>query len=86
MKKKLKKVTTIEDLATLMQGEFLVIHEKMDSGFQRVDERLDEMQQEMRELKRDVEDLKLRMVEVAYRFEVRELEKRIHKLELRLAK
>jgi hypothetical protein len=37
-------------------------------------------------VKQDIEDLKLRMVEVAYRFEVRELEKRIHKLELRLAK
>ncbi len=50
MKKKVKKITTIEDLATLMQSEFLVIrdqfagvHEKMDAGFQRVDERLDEM-------------------------------------------
>jgi uncharacterized protein YlzI (FlbEa/FlbD family) len=55
MKKKLKKVTTIEDLATLMQGEFLVIHEKfaevhekMDTGFRRIDEQLDEMRQEIK--------------------------------------
>jgi len=28
--KKIKKITTIEDLATLMQQEFLSIHEKID--------------------------------------------------------
>ncbi|EKE19351.1 MAG: hypothetical protein ACD_9C00044G0002 [uncultured bacterium] len=33
-----------------------------------------------------MEDLKLRMTEVAFKFEIRDLEKRVKKLELRLAK
>jgi predicted nucleic acid-binding Zn-ribbon protein len=100
MAKKLKKITTIEDLATLMQQEFLDIHEKVGDGFLRVESRLDKVEscldnvesrldtieQELRELKMDLEDMKLRYADVAFRFELREMEKRVQRLELKLAK
>lgn len=76
MKKKLKKITTIEDLATLMQNEFLVVHGKFDSvdarfdcidaRFDRVDERFDSLKEEVKEIRNDLENLKLRMVEVKW--------------------
>ena len=47
MKKKAKKIMIIEDLATLMQSEFLAMHEKMDAGFLSVDEQLNEIRQEI---------------------------------------
>ncbi len=47
MKKKAKKITTIENLATLMQSEFLAMYEKMDAGFLSVDEQLNEIRQEI---------------------------------------
>ena len=93
MVKKLQKITNIEDLATLMQGEFLTIYEKMDDGFtgvngrlDKVESRLDNIERELREIKMDLEDMKLRYADVAFRFELREMEKRIERLELGLAK
>jgi tetrahydromethanopterin S-methyltransferase subunit G len=48
MKKKQQKITTIDDLATLIQGEFLVIRDRFNSVDQRfdgIDQRLDGMDQ-----------------------------------------
>lgn len=70
---KKKKITTIEGLATLVQGEFLRVHK-----------RFDDLESEIKELRRDVDDLKLRMSEVAYHFEIREIEKRLDRLELKV--
>jgi predicted nucleic acid-binding Zn-ribbon protein len=104
MKKKQQKITTIEDLATLMQNEFLVIHEKfrevhekmdagfrdvykkMDTGFRSVNERLDSVEHEVKGLRMEFEDLKLRVDQTAYHFEIQGIEKRLRKLELRFAK
>lgn len=76
---KKKKITTIEDLAVLMQNEFLTMREEMDKGFS-------EIKQEIREIRSDIADLKLRMGETAHHFEFKELEKRVRRLEAKLAK
>jgi len=84
---KKKKITTIEDLAVLMQNEFLSIQERfdgVDGRFDQVDEQFDEMKEEIKELRRDIEDLKLRTGEMVFRFEIKEIEKRLRKLELKL--
>lgn len=83
---KQKKITTIEDFAALMQQEFLAIHSKMDKGFSGINKRFDRIEDDIKAVKRDMEDLKLRMTEVAFKFEMRDLEKRVKKLELRLAR
>ena len=61
---------TLDDLARLVTQN----HEETQKRFDNVDERLDK-------LEHGQEDIKLRLTEVAYKFEVRALEKRVAKLE-----
>lgn len=49
----------------------------MDQGFA-------ELHADIKELRRDIENPKLRMQEFAYRFEVRDLEKRLERVEAKL--
>ncbi len=67
-----KKISTIEDLARLTQRGF----EDVGKNFQHVERRLDNLEQGQ-------EDIKLRLDNVAYRFELQELEKRVKKLEFK---
>ena len=71
-----KKINTIEDLAILVQGEFLTTRKEMEFGFK-------ELKNEILEIKSDLEDLKLRMGEVAFRFEIGDMEKRLRRLEIK---
>ena len=71
-----KKINTIEDLAILVQGEFLTTRKEMEFGFK-------ELKNEILEIKSDLEDLKLRMGEVAFRFEISDMEKRLRRLEIK---
>jgi len=80
--KKIKKITTIEDLATLMQQEFLSIHEKIDH----LSVDMKSIKSEIKEFRTDPENLKLRIGKAAFRFEIKELEKRLKKLELQIGK
>ena len=80
-----KKITTIEDLAVLAQNEFSAIHEKMDVGFSAIHEKMDirfkEIKNEILEIKSDLEDLKLRMGNMVFRFEIQDVEKRLKRIE-----
>ena len=69
MKKTNKKIE-LEDLA-LMVGE----------GFSNVTERLDKVDSRLHNLEQGQEAIKLRLDNVAYRFEVKDFEKRIVRLE-----
>lgn len=51
MKKKQRKITTIEDLATLMQGEFLTIRERFDEMDQKFTDLRTELREEIGELR-----------------------------------
>ncbi|MBN2198018.1 hypothetical protein JW698_02400 [Candidatus Wolfebacteria bacterium] len=74
---KKKKITTIEDLATIVQREFLFIR----GEFATVNKKLEKMQNEILEIKSDINDLKLRMGKMVFGFEFRDIEKRVKKLE-----
>jgi polyhydroxyalkanoate synthesis regulator phasin len=67
---KKKKITIIEDLAVLVQNEFLAVNKKID-----------ELKNEVLEIKADLENIKLRMGEMVFRFEIQDIEKRLRKLE-----
>ena len=75
-KKQTKKTTTTDDLA-MMIGK----------GFEHVDKRLDSLEQEHKEMKRENalehDEIKTRLDNVAYRFELVELQKRVEILERR---
>jgi predicted nucleic acid-binding Zn-ribbon protein len=77
---KKKKIKTIEDLGMLVQQEFLTVNER----FSAVDKNLEKLRNEILELKSDVEDIKLRMGEVAFRFEIQDVERRLKKLEMKV--
>jgi len=73
MKKANKKIT-MNDLAAMIKNGFDETGEQMNAGFGKVDERLNTLEQ-------GHEDIKLRLDNVAYRFELVELQKRVDALE-----
>lgn len=73
-KKKSKKIDDkIDDLARMIQNEFVILNKKIES-----------LRNEILELRSDVDDIKLRMGNVAYRFEIRDIEKRLRRAETKL--
>ena len=85
---KKRKIKTIEDLGILVQQEFLTVNEKLkglkgevQQEFLTVNEKLKDLKNEILEIKSDIDDIKLRMGEMAFRFEIQDIEKRLKKLE-----
>lgn len=68
-----KKISTIEDLAIMLQDEFASFHKRFDS-----------LTDEILTIKIDIEHLKSTQANVAYRFEIEGLEKRLEKVEEKL--
>ena len=80
MVKKIKKNVTLDNLAGMVKR-----------GFDGVDKRLDENLKEHRtimakldNLENGVEEIKLKLDQVAYRFEVQELDRRLKRVEAKL--
>ena len=74
-----KKINTIEDLGILIQGEFL----NMDGQLKEIRADTKSLKLEIAELRNDINDIKLRMGEVAFRFEISDMEKRLRRLEIK---
>ncbi|MFH1956102.1 MAG: hypothetical protein ABIJ28_00420 [Patescibacteria group bacterium] len=73
MKKNNKNIDDkIDNLARMIQGEFVILNKKIES-----------LRNEILELRSDVDDIKLRMGNVAYRFEIRDIEKRLRRVEIK---
>ena len=79
MSKKNHKIT-IEDLAVITKKGF----DSVDKKFDAVDKSFKEVNENLKGLADGQERIELRLSNVAYRFEVVELEKRVEKLELKL--
>ncbi len=73
--KRNKKITN-EDLARMVQNGFDEMKGRVDKRFDKVESRLDVLEQGQ-------EDIKLKLDNVAYRFELEDLEKRVERLELK---
>ncbi|MFA6096740.1 MAG: hypothetical protein WC788_03890 [Candidatus Paceibacterota bacterium] len=80
-KKKSNKGTTTEELALMIGKGF----EHMDSRIDKIDNELEKVEMKLDNLEninmRDHEDIKMRLDNVAYRFELVALEKRVERLE-----
>jgi len=74
-----KKITTIEDLGILIQGEFL----NMDGQLKEIRVDIKSLKLEIAELRNDIDDIKLRMGEMVFRFEIGDMEKRLRRLEIK---
>ena len=55
--------------------------EQVDKRFEQVDKRFSEVESQLRAVKQDVESIRLRQDNVAYRFELNELQQRVMRLE-----
>ena len=73
MAKKIKKNITLDDLAGMVSR-----------GFDGVGERFDEVETGLKNLGNGVEEIKLKLDQVAYRLEVQELDRRIKRIEVKL--
>ena len=77
--KKIKKTkgVTIDMLAGMVKKGF----DHMDERFNQVDKRLDQHEKRFEDLEQGQEEIKLKLGDVAYRFELVELERRVNILE-----
>lgn len=71
---------TIEKLAGMVKAGF----DSVDKRFDEVDKRFDRVEKAIVTLAQGQEDIKLRLSNVAYRFELQELEQRVKRLEAKL--
>ncbi|MBU1159939.1 hypothetical protein KKD04_02015 [Patescibacteria group bacterium] len=62
----------IDDLARMIQGEFVILNKKIES-----------LRNEILELRSDIDDIKLRMGNMAFRFEIKDIERRLRKVEIK---
>lgn len=74
------KGTTLDDVAGMVQRGF----QEMNGRFGEVDKRLDGLEGRMGTLEKGQEEIKLRLDNVAYRFELVELQRRVEILEKRV--
>lgn len=68
---------TLNDLALMVKQGF----DAVDKRFESVDERFESIDNRLENLEKGQEEIKLRLDNVAYRFELLELEQRVHYLE-----
>jgi len=79
-----KKKISIDDLAVMINRGFEAVDKRfdeLDERFKAVDSRLDAVEKRLGLVETGQEDVKLRISEVAYRFELNQLEKRMEVLE-----
>ena len=69
-----KIATSLDDLARMVKEGFDEVHGTIKAGFDKVDNRLTDIE-------KGQEEIKLRLTNVAYRFELEELGKRVKALE-----
>jgi hypothetical protein len=72
---------TIDELASMVQQGFNEVSDKFEGLSSKVDKRFDEVDHRLSALERGQEDIKLRQDNMAYRFELDELKKRVDRLE-----
>ena len=78
-KSKLKKVT-LDTLAGMVKRGF----DGADKRFDKVDSRFDKIDSRLGNLEQGQDEIKVRLDNVAYRFEVEDLQRRVKKLEFKL--
>lgn len=89
-----KKQITNEDLARMVKGGFDDVDEgfkkvdkrfdDVDKRFDKVDKRFDKVDVRLDRLEQGQEDIKLRLGNTAFQFDVDELKKRVRKIELKV--
>lgn len=82
-----KKTITNEGLARMIKKGFDgndERFEKIDNKFEKVDKKFDKVDSRLENLEKGQEEIKLKLDQAAYRFEVEYLKKRVKKIEFKL--
>ena len=79
-----KRPITIEKLAGMIGNGFEDVCGRIDNVKKDVNTRLDKMDIRLDNLEQGQEEIKVRLDNVAYRFEVEDLKKRVKKIELKV--
>ena len=66
-----------------IKNEFENLSRIVKAGFDGVGKKIEELKKEILEIKADLEDIKLRMGEMVFRFEIKDIEKRLKRLEMK---
>ena len=80
MNEKKKKNITLNDLAGMVKRGF----DNVDKGFDENVKEHQTMMQKLEGLENGVEEIKLKLDQVAYRFEIEELDRRLKRIEAKL--
>ena len=81
MKTKKKKIIQLDDLAVMVKDGF----DQVDKRFDQVDKRFNHLEKVVDTLEKGQEEIKLRLDNVAYCFELVELQKRVEILEKKIS-
>ena len=81
MDKEIKK--EFENLGRMVKAGFDGVYKEFNNRFDIVDKKIEELRQEILEIKASVGDIKLRMSEMAFKFEIKDIEKRLKRLEIK---
>jgi len=91
MAKKINNNVTLDDLAGMVKHGFDEVDKRfgdVDKRFDDVDKRFDRVEKTLKEFKSENslehEEIKLKLDQVAYRFEVQELDRRLKRVEAKL--
>ena len=86
------KEITLEDLAGMVNKGFESINSEMNGKFKEVDKRFDKvdgrlgsLEKRMENVEEDVKDIKLHLHTETYKFDIKELDNRVTKLEKKTA-
>lgn len=80
MAKKIKKNISLDDLGGMIKRSF----DSVDKRFDSLDKRFDGVDARLENLEQGQEEIKLKLDQVAYRFEIQELDRRLKRIEVKL--
>lgn len=86
------KEINLDDLAGMINKGFESVRSEMNEGFNKVDERFEKvdkrfeaLEKRMGNVEEDVKDIKLHLNTETYKFDIKDLDKRVTKLEEKMA-
>ncbi|MFZ5982494.1 MAG: hypothetical protein ACOYS2_02920 [Patescibacteria group bacterium] len=79
------KEITLDDLAGMVNNGFESIRSEINEGFKKVDERFDKVEKRLDIVEEDIKEIKTNIYTETYKFDIKDLDNRVTKLEKKLA-
>ena len=79
------KEITLEDLAGMVNNGLESIRSEINDGFEKVNKRFDTLENKVEHVEADAKDIKLHLHTETYKFDIKDLDNRVTKLEEKIA-